>query len=311
MTTLKKVLVFSEDLSSYPEICSGAKQLGNEIIAVIVGAKDDAKRVAQLGAKTYWFGEKANEKMIEDYTPALQEIIQSEKPSLVLLKGTRSGKLIAGRLGVSLRAGVIPDAISFQIDDDETLTLERLVFGGTAVRTEKASTEITIATVGSGVFEINSFDAVGEIIAVEDVKLDNRIVCKEVRPKEGEKVELGAAKRVVGIGRGLAKQEDLAMIEKLAEALGAEIACSRPIAEGEKWMAVGRYIGVSGAMIKPDIYFALGISGQVQHMVGVNGAKTIVAVNKDKNAPIFNYADYGIVGDLYKVIPELMQLTKK
>lgn len=110
------------------------------------------------------------------------------------------------------------------------------------------------------------------------------------------------------IGRGLAKQEDLEMVYAFAAKLGAEVGCSRPIAQGENWMAISRYIGVSGVMLKPDIYVALGISGQVQHTVGVRDAKIIIAVNKDKNAPIFKQCDYGIVGDIYKVVPALTEL---
>ena len=101
------------------------------------------------------------------------------------------------------------------------------------------------------------------------------------------------------------------MIRELAGVLGAEVGCSRPIAEGENWMERERYIGVSGVQLKSDLYLMLGISGQIQHMVGGNGAKVIIAVNKDKNAPIFNYADYGLVGDIYKVVPELTKLLKR
>jgi electron transfer flavoprotein alpha subunit len=110
---------------------------------------------------------------------------------------------------------------------------------------------------------------------------------------------------VVGVGRGFAAEADLDLARTLAVKLGAELACSRPIAEGVDWMPAERYLGVSGATIKPDLYLAVGISGQVQHLVGVNGAKVIVAVNKDKNAPIFASADFGVVGDLYQVLPEL------
>ncbi|MEA5051904.1 MAG: FAD-binding protein, partial [Propionicimonas sp.] len=118
---------------------------------------------------------------------------------------------------------------------------------------------------------------------------------------------LGAAKRVVGVGRGVAAEADLELARELAGRLGAELACSRPIAEGVNWMPAERYLGVSGATIKPELYLAVGISGQVQHLVGVTNAKVIVAVNKDKNAPIFSHADFGVVGDLYQVLPELLK----
>ena len=128
------------------------------------------------------------------------------------------------------------------------------------------------------------------------------------RSAQEERVNRTAAKRIVGVGRGVGAEEKIAALEELAEKIGAEMACSRPIAEGEKWMPKNRYLGVSGVVVKPDVYVACGISGQVQHMVGVNEARVIVAVNKDKNAPIFKHCDYGIVGDLNKVIPALTEL---
>ena len=139
----------------------------------------------------------------------------------------------------------------------------------------------------------------------------HEILCRERRAKAASSVDLSKAKRVVGVGRGLAAQDDLKMVHELAAVLNAEVGCSRPIAEGENWMERERYIGVSGVLLKSDLYLTLGISGQIQHMVGGNGAKVIVAINKDKNAPIFNYADYGLVGDIYKVVPALIsQLSR-
>ncbi|HBR09149.1 MAG TPA: electron transfer flavoprotein subunit alpha, partial [Clostridiales bacterium] len=125
------------------------------------------------------------------------------------------------------------------------------------------------------------------------------------------KVNLPAAKRVIGVGRGFSNEEDLELARDLAKAIGAEIGCTRPIAEESKWMPRETYIGVSGVMLKPELYFAIGLSGQVQHTVGINQSGTIIAINKDKEAPIFRYADYGIVGDLRKILPQLSGLLKK
>ena len=127
----------------------------------------------------------------------------------------------------------------------------------------------------------------------------------ETIPSEFEEVDLNAAQRVIGVGRGLKAKEDLALIEKLAAALKAEIACSRPVAEGLNWMGKDRYIGSSGARISPQLYLAVGISGQLQHMVGVTGAETIVAINSDPNAAVFTQTDYGLVGDLYDLVGEI------
>ena len=123
-------------------------------------------------------------------------------------------------------------------------------------------------------------------------------------------VNLGAAKRVVSAGRGFKAKEDLKLAEELAAAIGAELACSRPLAEGADWMAVDRYIGVSGQIVSPELYIAVGISGQIQHTVGMSDSKVVVAVNSDSKAPMFAGADYGIVGDLYEVLPALTEAAK-
>ena len=132
----------------------------------------------------------------------------------------------------------------------------------------------------------------------------------ETRTHGFDQADLGAAYRVIGVGRGLKAKEDLAMVEGLAQALEAEIACSRPVAEGLNWMGKDRYIGSSGAHIAPQLYLAVGISGQLQHMVGVTGAETIVAINSDPNAAVFQQTDYGLVGDLYQLVPAITAALK-
>ena len=117
--------------------------------------------------------------------------------------------------------------------------------------------------------------------------------------------DLGSASRIVSAGRGFKAEADLDLARELAGALGAELACTRPLAEGLDWLPRDRYVGVSGQQVTPDLYVAVGVSGQLQHMSGVSGARTIVAINSDADAPVFAYADYGIVGDLYQVVPAL------
>lgn len=311
MKSLSKVIVFAENTALLPELCGGGRQLAEQVQAIVIGPKEAAQEVTAYADKTFWLGEKATGTMLEDYTDAIAGIIREEAPALVLIRTSKRARVIAGRLSVLLKAGVVSDALEFQVENDTTLSVKHMVFGGGAVRLERSKSAVTIALVGAGVFATPESGSSGELVQVAVTMPEPKIICKETRPREGEKVDLGLAKRVIGIGRGFAKREDLSLAEKLAAALNAELACSRPIAEGENWMARSRYIGVSGAMIKPELYFAVGISGQVQHMVGVNKAKTIITVNNDKNAPIFNYADYGIVGDLYKVIPTLLELVQK
>ena len=312
MSKLSTIWVFSDSASRLPELITGAAQFGNTVSVFVIGSQDEAKKAFSFGASTvYHLGEKDSARIIEDYADTMaQTIAQGPKPALVLLPANRRGKALAGKLGVKLEAGVITEAKDIIVNGG--ITAKHMVFGGLALGEEKVASPVAIATIGSGVFEAAPVDASksGEVVNVAFVAPKAAIRCVERRPKPVSSVDIGKAKRVVSIGRGIAQKEDIHIAEALCTALGAELGCSRPIAESEKWMERERYVGVSGNMISPDIYLALGISGQIQHMVGANGAHVLFAVNKDKNAPIFQYADYGIVGDLYKIVPALVQAFK-
>ena len=189
---------------------------------------------------------------------------------------------------------------------------QHMIFGGGAVRDEKPLSEMLIATIGPGIFEprAGAQAEAAEIVEAPFVEPGWRATLRERRPRAAASVDLKAAKKVVCSGRGLARQEDLALVNELAQALGAEIACTRPLAEGLGWLPRERYIGISGAFIRPDLYLGVGVSGQVQHTVGMGDARVVVAINKDKDAPIFAQADYGIVGDLYAIVPALTEALK-
>ena len=134
---------------------------------------------------------------------------------------------------------------------------------------------------------------------------------RECKTRPPATVDLSVAKKVVCSGRGVGKKEDLALVNELAQALGAEIACTRPLAEGLDWLPIERYIGISGATIRPDLYLGVGVSGAAQHLIGMSHSRVVVAINKDKNAPIFTNADYGIAGDLYEVVPALIKAIQE
>jgi len=309
---MKNVWVFAEKIDAIAELCSGGRSLGEKVSALWLGSKQDAEKLISFGAdKVYWLGEIDPARMYEDYTETIAALLQAHQPDLLMIGTTKRCKLIAGRLAAKLGISVLNDVMEFSAQDDGLQTKKR-VYGGAAIRTEKTLAKTSIATVGLGVFEKTEPDAnrQGEIETVEFRVPGLKIKRREKKAKEGESVNLAAAKRVVVVGRGIAKQEDLKMIEELAGLLGAEIGCTRPIAEGVNWLPRERYIGVSGVMFKPDLYIGIGVSGQIQHMVGCNQARTIVAINKDKAAPIFGQADYGLVGDLYKVVPQLIEKIK-
>lgn len=296
------ILVFAEKTNSLIELCNGARQLGGRAEAVVIGELDPSF------ADKVWSIPQQADVMFEDYTETIAAIVEKVKPRLLLVEPTKRCKLVAGRLAAILGASVITDASELTSDGEA----KHMVYGGAAVRKEKAVTAVSIITVGSGVFaEAPTVTASGEVETVEFIPpaYSIKVIGKEQKPKVA--ADLNKSKRVVGIGRGLAAKEDLGMINDFAAAIGAEVGCSRPIADGEGWMPKEVYIGVTGLMLSPDIYVALGISGQIQHVVGISQSKVVIAVNKDKNAPIFKYADYGIVGDMYKVVPALTEHLNK
>ena len=244
---------------------------------------------------------------VENFAETIAALIQ-EHTGLLLMPATKRAKSLGARLSIQLNAAMVNDATSVTLDDG-SLFAEHRMYGGLAFGKEKIKTTQAIITLAPGVLEPVEANAshTCPVVSAPYIAPHHEIMCQERRAKSVSSVDLSKAKRVVGVGRGLVAQNDLEMVRQLASVLGAEVGCSRPIAEGENWMERERYIGVSGVLLKSDLYLTLGISGQIQHMVGGNGAKVIVAINKDKKAPIFNYADYGLVGDIYKVVPALIE----
>ena len=302
MSTNTWVIAF--DPKAAGELSGGARKLTGSVSAILFGGEEAAQQAFAAGADTAIIAEASE--LTQDYSDAIAAVLSERGAQLVIVQSCVDGRLLAGLLASKLGTSAL-NAAELSLADNGT-TVKYLVYGGTAICERKLKSQVAVITVGAGVLENADADidatrtGCAETItgqATAGLKL------LETRAKQGEQVNLSAAKRVVGVGRGFAAESDLTLAHDLAAAIGAEMACSRPITEGENWMARERYIGVSGAMLKPDIYFAIGISGQVQHMVGINQAKTIVAINKDKNAPIFKQVDIGIVGDLYTVLPAI------
>ena len=190
---------------------------------------------------------------------------------------------------------------------DGRVKVERVLYGGLAVARLEGASFPLVATFGARCFEPLAADPgrTGEVSAWPAPAGQVKVL--ERRPNQAAGVPLAEADLVVGVGRGFEKEEELGLARTVAQALGAELACSRPIAEFFKWLPENRYLGISGQQIKARLYLACGISGQVQHLFGIRDAKTIVAVNKDPNAPIFDVADYFVVGDLREFLPALAQ----
>ncbi|MCG9714988.1 FAD-binding protein [Shewanella insulae] len=312
MSKLSNVWVFSDIAARLPETIAGARALGEKVSAFIIGSEADIATAYSYGAShVYYLGNKADTQMVEDYATTMsQAIYDGDKPTLMLLPATKRCKALAAKLSVQLEAGLINDATEVTLD--EGVTAKHMVYGGLAIGTEKIASPVALVTLASGAFEAQAADTslTGEGVSLPFVAPKQTITCIERRVKQGNSVDLGKAKRVIAVGSGIGNLDNLGLAGELATSIQAELGCSRPIAETEKWMERERYVGVSGVMLKPDVYLALGISGQIQHMVGALGSQTILAVNKDKNAPIFQYVDYGLVGDINKVLPALIEAMK-
>ena len=258
--------------------------------------------------------------LLKEYTPdayclALREIIAAEKPYLVLLPHTYQVRDFAPKLAAGLERSFLSDCIGYRVENGG-LVFTRQLFQG------KMNADISFTgdlpyfvSWQAGSFQAdqvikgeNPAAVEGFSVKIESGKVRNQPLEKFQEAKRT--VDLTQAEVIVAAGRGIKEQENLALIQKLADALGAEVGGSRPICDNG-WLPMERQIGSSGQTVAPKLYLALGISGAIQHLVGMKGARTIVAVNKDQNAPIFEVADYGIVANLFDVVPALIEEINK
>ena len=312
------ILVYSEQADTALELVNAARelapQLGLTVSAAVLGA-DAAAAAAALAAHgaapVYVCSEAALEGLdTAVVAQALAYIVEQAGASVVLLGSTRRGRELGGRLAQRLGAGCVTDAVSLAVEDG-LLMAGRYNLGGATVQTEAITTPVQVVAVMPKIFEAGEPGAGGgdAVVALSPGLGAPAVTVVDRRPKEGQAVDLAAAARIVGVGRGLAKRDDLPLGEGLAAALGAELACTKSLADFG-WMADDRIVGLSGAKTAPDMYLAVGISGQVQHTVGIAQARIIAVVNQDKDAPIFALADYGVVGDLYQLVPALVERLK-
>lgn len=314
MGVLNKVWVVGETPEKLAALCAVARRLGGTVEAVAVGDAAFAQACAGCGAETVRVAAAGVGGMVEDCAEAIAAAMAEQAPDAVLFAVGKRMRLVAARVAAAAGTRVLNDVGRIWTDDGGALLAEHMVYGGKALAVERVNAAPAVALLSEGLFLTEAAAEAGareaDVVELPAVAGAPAVRLVERKPRTVESVNLAAARRVVSVGRGLAKQEDLALIDELAGALEAEVGCTRPVAEGSNWMARERYIGVSGAMLKPDLFVCVGLSGQIQHMVGASASKTIVAINKDKNAPVFKQCDFGIVGDLYEVVPKLTAALK-
>lgn len=301
MKKVKKIFVISSD-AFVAELTFGAKTLGEEVWLIYTGDKSKAVNADRA------FYISCEQDSFVSYIPAIVDMVRVEKPELIMTDCSKNGRLIAAYAAAACGTAVQSD-VSEVLTADGHVQTKRMAYGGGAIQTEAAYGTAVIC-VSSGTFEAG-LPAAANNVETMPCKADDRLSFINRKEKNGDKVNLGSAKMVVGVGRGLTEESDFELCNNFAAQIGAEIGCSRPISEEKHWLTSSCYIGVSGAMIKPELYFAIGISGQVQHLAGVSEAGTIIAIDKNESAPIFKACDYGIVGDLRKIVPVLSKLLSK
>ena len=245
----------------------------------------------------------------DGYTIALQQSIAQAKPDLVLLPHTYQVRDFAPKLAASLGKGMIGDCVGYRNESGKLVFVRQMFQGKTVADVVFEGAAPWFATFQAGAFRADLVAPGGSKAPVTQVAVNLKPEQIRTKPLElfreaKQAVDLTQAQILVAVGRGIKAPENIPLAEKLAKLLGGELAASRPICD-EGWLPMDRQIGSSGQTVAPKLYLALGISGAIQHVVGMKGSRTIVAINKDQNAPIFEVADYGIVGDLFEIVPAL------
>jgi electron transfer flavoprotein alpha subunit len=248
------------------------------------------------------------------FTAAVQQIVTSAKPDYVLLPHTYQTRDFAPMAAVRMGASLITDVVGINGSGADATFMRPMFQGKLAAEVRPHGDGPRCVTIQIGAFRADAVkrgDAAPVTPASVDIDQSAIRQSPEAPFKEAKQaVDLGQAERIVAVGRGIKSQENIAIAERLAKAMSAEIAASRPICDNG-WLPMDRQIGSSGQTVAPKLYMALGISGAIQHLVGMKGARTIVAINKDADAPIFEVADYGIVGDLFEIVPALITEIEK
>jgi electron transfer flavoprotein alpha subunit len=300
------------------ELLTAARSLG-EPVAVVVGGPGSAQplvdTLAEYGAGTVVVAESedATKHLVTPQVAVLADLVASESPAAVLIASTPEGKEVAARLAIRTRSGILTDAVGLDGDGTGGPVAQQSIFGGAVVVKSRVRTGTPIVTLRPNSVSAEPAPTQAQTRAV-DVTLDDAArgatVLERVVEEKGSRPALTDASIVVSGGRGLGSGDNFALVEALADSLGGAVGASRAATDAG-WYPHQNQVGQTGVTVSPQLYVAVGISGAIQHRAGMQTSKTIVAINKDPEAPIFELADFGVVGDLFNVVPQLTEEVGK
>jgi electron transfer flavoprotein alpha subunit len=294
-----------------------ARELGATASAAVLGNGVEAL-AGELASKQLDKVYACDHELLQEYTPdayclALGQLIDRCRPAILLFPHTYQVRDFLPKLAASRGRVAVSDAVAHRIDNGQLVLVRQLFQGKANADYRFAGEGPQFASLQAGAYragQVADGAAPVEVFRPTIAAAQVRTAPRERFRESQRAVDLGAAEIIVSVGRGIGEAENIALVEKLAEALGGELAASRPICDAG-WLPMERQVGSSGQTVAPKLYVAVGISGAIQHLVGMKGSRTVVAINKDADAPIFEVADYGIVGDLFQVVPELIEAVKK
>ena len=313
------ILVFVEQRSggirpAGLQAISEARRLGaGPVTAVVAGSGigDAAATLGAYGAEKVFVADDPNLALYsaEGYTEVVAKAVEQVEPVAVFLAGTAMGRDLAPRVAARLGVGALADAVGITLEGD-ALVVRRPVYSGKAFATvDTAGTRPQVVSLRPNVFAAEEVGGSAEVVPLDGLALSIRAVVKELVDTGGGELDVAEADIIVSGGRGIKGPENFALIRELAEALDAAVGASRAVVDAG-WIDHKHQVGQTGKVVSPSLYVACGISGAIQHLAGMSSSKVIVAINKDPDAPIFKVADYGIVGDLFTVIPPMVEAIK-
>ncbi len=282
-------------------------ELGKPVIAAVIGDEPElaTKKLAQvyaIPAMTY---------TADGFTSAYEQLIKKVSPSVVIFPHTYQVRDFAPKLATRFGKVLVSDVVKCRIDGGNLILVRQLFQGKLNADYRFTGADPAFVSIQAGAYRVETLEAgTAPVEVFTPAATEIRNKPQDPFRESSRAVDLTAAEIIVSVGRGIKEKENIPIVEELAAALGAEVAASRPICDNG-WLPMERQVGSSGQTVSPKVYIAVGISGAIQHLVGMKGSKTIVAINKDVNAPIFEVADYGVVGDLFEIIPALIDEVKK